>query len=312
VGSGHAVGRGCCFASLAMVKILSSNRNAPKSFLTSSSLRFLLCVAIILNAIFIVWMAQGRAGAFYAGTHDDGVPRVAPPTMKIGAPIIPFVVSMTTCGEDPFMEGAAVLKYSIHLTSIRGNMGGRYDYKMYAIFHPDAAECAKGLASLGFDLIERPLPVKVEEIEGEYLRSKIDKNGCCGAKELIKLWALTFTQYPIVVHVDMDFIILKPLDALFDAMLDETGDLSKHKHSLNVMWPNQTLPTKINAFFTRDCKSSFEVDCSQQWTRACPALHVLMITSSFLCCACVAKITSLHILARSNRCRAAFLSSDRI
>jgi hypothetical protein len=256
-----------------MVQISPFKNNASKILLTSSLLRFLIGVVIVLNAICILWMARGRAAAHVGvpGLPGDAVSPShvgqAPPRNKDGAPVIPFVVSLTACGEDPFMEGAAVLKYSIHLASIHGNLGGRYDYKMYAVYHPDAAECAKDLVSLGFELIERAVPVKVEEIEGEYLRSRIEKNGCCGAKELIKLEALTFTQYPIVVHLDMDFILLSPLDALFDAMLDETGDLSKYKQSLNVMWPNQTLPKKINAFFTRDCKSSCGVECSIQVTR---------------------------------------------
>jgi hypothetical protein len=279
-----------------MVKIFSSNRNAPKKLLTSSLLRCLVGVVIVFNAICLLWIATGRfATKFNEGVLGAGVPPpshvgLSAPTNKNGATIIPFVVSMTNCGEDPFMEGAAVLKYSIHLTSIHGNLGGRYDYKMYAVYHPDAAECAKDLASLGFELIERPVPVKVEEIQGEFLRSRIDANGCCGAKELIKLEALTFTQYPIVVHLDMDFILLKPIDALFDAMLDETGYLSKYKRSLNVMWPNQTLPKKINAFFTRDCKSSCGVAVSPQGTWVCLSLIVLMIMSCF-CIAVAPKIT---------------------
>jgi len=171
------------------------------------------------------------------------------------APVIPFIVSMTNCGEDPFMEGAAVLKYSIHLTSIHGPMGGRYDYKMYALYHPDATDCAKQLEDLGYELVRRQTPVKVEEIEGAWLRSRIEKNGCCGAKELIKLEAYTFTQYPVVVHLDMDVIIRKPLDILFDVMLDESGDLSKYSNQLQVQWPNKALPTKVNALLTRDCKT---------------------------------------------------------
>ena len=78
------------------------------------------------------------------------------------------------------LKGAAVLKYSIHQASIYGS--GRYDYKMYVIHHPDAAKCAKSLEDLGYELVERETPVKVEEIEGDYLRSRIEKNGCCGSK----------------------------------------------------------------------------------------------------------------------------------
>lgn len=147
---------------------------------------------------------------------------------------------------------AAVLKYSIHQASIHGNLGGRYDYKMYVIHHPNATQCAKSLEQLGYELIERPTPINVQEIEGDYLRERIENNGCCGAAELIKLEAYTLTQYPIVVHLDLDFLLLKPLDDLFDAMLDRSGDLSKHRQSLDLMYPDTPLPKQINAFFTRD------------------------------------------------------------
>lgn len=146
------------------------------------------------------------------------------------------------------------MKYSIHKASVHGNLGGRYDYKMVAIHHPDATECAKSLEELGYELIERPTPVKVKEIEGEFLKERIESNGCCGAKELIKLEAYTLTDYPVVVHLDMDFLLLKPIDTLFDVMLDQSGDLTKYSSSLDLMWPNRTMPAKVNAFFTRDCK----------------------------------------------------------
>ena len=117
---------------------------------------------------------------------DGGLPQIKIKKGKNGVPVIPFVVSMTNCGEDPFMEGAAVLKYSIHQNSIHGS--GRYDYKMYAIYHPDAETCAKHLEDLGYELVKRETPVKVEEIEGDFLRSRIEKNGCCGSK--VSLWPI--------------------------------------------------------------------------------------------------------------------------
>ena len=117
---------------------------------------------------------------------DGGLPQMKIKTGKNGVPVIPFVVSMTNCGEDPFMEGAAVLKYSIHQNSIYGS--GKYDYKMYAIYHPDAESCAKHLEDLGYELVERETPVKVEEIQGDFLRSRIEKNGCCGSK--VSLWSI--------------------------------------------------------------------------------------------------------------------------
>lgn len=164
---------------------------------------------------------------------------------------IGYAVTITGCGKEPMTEGAAVLKHSIHLASIHGKMGGRYDYQMYAIYHPEALKCAKTLESLGYKLVERNTPVAVKDIQGDYLRSKIEDNGCCGEKELIKLEAYTLTQHPAVVHLDLDTLILQPLDGLFDWML--AGDKARSFDSgVSVQFPEDEIPEKINAFFTRD------------------------------------------------------------
>jgi hypothetical protein len=146
-----------------------------------------------------------------------------------------------------------VLKHSIHLASIHGNLGGRYDYKMSAIYHPDAATCVLPLAKLGYELVRRDTPVKVEEIKGDWIRERIRQNGCCGEKEIIKLEAYTFTEFPVIVHLDLDVIILKPLDDLFDAMIGNNNDDSRLSKVAR-MWPDGLVPEQINAFFTRDCK----------------------------------------------------------
>lgn len=187
------------------------------------------------------------------------------PTTTIGV-----FISITACGSPLLVDGAAVLKHSIYLTSVHGNLGGRYDYKFHAIYHPNAKECVQALEDLGYQLEERDTPVAVQDIQGEWLRTRIVNNGCCGEKELIKLEAYTFTQYRIVVHVDIDSIFLKPLDPLFDVMLDDSGELRKAAGNLlpnitRVRYPPDVpIPTKIDAFFTRDCKilvDKLKLDC---------------------------------------------------
>ena len=139
-------------------------------------------IIVMIHAI-LFWKMAGT-GSEVRNAHSSnlvaGVPLISIKKGRDGATVIPFVVSMTKCGQDPFMEGAAVLKYSIHQNSIHGS--GRYDYKMIAIHHPDAAECAKHLEDLGYELLERKTPVKVEEIQADFLRERIEKNGCCGSK----------------------------------------------------------------------------------------------------------------------------------
>jgi hypothetical protein len=177
-------------------------------------------------------------------------PKAEPAGVTIG-----FAVTVTGCGSDPITEGAAVLKHAIHLASVQGNIGGRYDYKMYAIYHPDGESCAAPLKYLGYELLRRDTPVAVSDIQGANLREKIHKNGCCGEKELVKLEAYTLTQHPIVVHLDLDVLILKPMDALFDWMLVDSNDLKStyDTSEVPIMWPDLEKPQKLNAFFTRDC-----------------------------------------------------------
>lgn len=158
---------------------------------------------------------------------------------------IAFVASVTGCGTESLVDGAAVLKHSIHLSSIHGN--GRYDYQMYAIVHPDAMSCAAPLADIGFTLLVRDTPVAVDDIQGDFLREKISRNGCCGEKELIKFEAYTLVNHPLVVHLDLDVLVLKPLDGVFDIMLGKQA-----QNLTPIMWKDRPLPERIDAAFTRD------------------------------------------------------------
>lgn len=185
-----------------------------------------------------------------AALQEANKVEVMPTDVTIG-----FAVTVTGCGSDPITEGAAVLKHSIHMSSIHGNLGGRYDYKMYAIYHPEGKKCSEPLKELGYELLMRDTPVQVEDMGGEFLREKIRKNGCCGEKELVKLEAYTLVDHPIVVHLDLDTLILKPLDTLFDWMLVNPEDLKAtyDTSDIPIMWPELEIPSKVNAFFTRDC-----------------------------------------------------------
>ncbi|KAL7574217.1 hypothetical protein ACA910_012474 [Epithemia clementina (nom. ined.)] len=162
---------------------------------------------------------------------------------------VAFAVSVTGCGADPITEGAAVLKHSIHLASVHGTAGGTYDYKMFAIYHPSAESCTLPLADLGYTLLKRDVFVKVVDIKGDYLRQKISDNGCCGDKELIKLEAYTLTDFPVVVHLDLDVLVLKPMDEIFDWMINPPEEKPS---SEVIMWPDLPWPSTVNAFFTMD------------------------------------------------------------
>ena len=87
--------------------------------------------------------------------------------------------TITGCGSDPFVDGAAVLKYSLNIHSQRAS--SKFRYHNYILYHPSARDCALPLEDLGYTLLERPTPIKVEEIGGNgVLRERIVNNGCCG------------------------------------------------------------------------------------------------------------------------------------
>jgi len=239
-----------------MVRVVPRARTAPSRSRLARHLRILLGAGTIL-CVFVVFLTQvsNREGGAPTNLIRTSSPLLkgantsmqSPKTLKKEAEAtIAFAVSITGCGSDPITEGAAVLKHSIHRSSIHGNLDGRYDYKLFAIYHPSAEECALPLQELGYNMMKRDVFVQVSDIQGDFLRSHIETNGCCGEKELIKLEAYTLTDYPIVVHLDLDVLVLKPLDELFDMMLHAPVK------SKSLMWPDQPLPEEINAFYTMD------------------------------------------------------------
>lgn len=126
---------------------------------------------------------------------------------------IAYAVSVTADGS--YVDGAAVLAQSC----IRVHRGGasRYGVDLVAFVAPVVSAKGRGdLEALGYRVLVKPLPLEVEEIRGDYLRSHIGSNGCCGAWELLKLYAWTLTEYHRVVHLDMDALVLRSLDALYD------------------------------------------------------------------------------------------------
>lgn len=99
-----------------------------------------------------------------------------------------------------FQDGAAVLAYSI----MKYAKNSTYDISLIAFVHPNVTTSRVGLRRLGFHVIEVPTPVNTSAIKFPFLRDHIDKNGCCGAAELIKLTSyrycatesnLTFDSY---------------------------------------------------------------------------------------------------------------------
>ena len=127
---------------------------------------------------------------------------------------------------------------------------------MYAIVHKKAESCSHMLEDLGYNVIIEDSPVSVSEIRGDYLREKIHRERCCGADEFVKLYAYTIFNHPIVVHSDIDFMYVKPMDDLFDSMLlphdSNEGKAARKKVELEYPDKRENMPENIHAFLTRD------------------------------------------------------------
>lgn len=178
------------------------------------------------------------------------------PQRKEGAPgsksLIAYAISITSCpvNKTTVFDGPAILSHSIHQNSIQHNASrSKYDYSLYAFVHPSAMGCSAGLERLGYEVLVKDVPFDIDKIESESYRQQIEENGCCGSREFLKLWTYTLTNHDIVVHTDTDVMVLQPMDNLFDAMLDKSGNLSGY--TLPTMG-GVPLPSKIDFVFTRD------------------------------------------------------------
>ena len=81
--------------------------------------------------------------------------------------------------------------------------------------------------------------------------SLVVRAGCCGEKELLKFEAFRLTQYAAVVLVDMDVLVLKPLDDILDLLL---FNRLPPEESRQLMWPHQQkeIPDDVWLLYVND------------------------------------------------------------
>ena len=148
------------------------------------------------------------------------------------------------------MDAAAVLKHSVHLNSVRTpSSGSVYDYQFYVFVHSSALDCARLLQAMDFQVLLREAPVELHEIQNQRYAEIIDGSGCCGHKEFLKFYSYTLTNHPVAVLTDLDAMVLKPLDHLYDILLSRP-----HQSTIAIptaQW-NKTVSHPVNAFFVRD------------------------------------------------------------
>jgi hypothetical protein len=180
-------------------------------------------------------------------THTETTIPAFEPRSRVNKTKIAYAVSITKCELSSnwnLLDSGAVLHQSIRLASANSS----YGYQMLAFVHPDATECAPHLAKLGYDVQVRDTPFNESAIQSADL-IRAQENSCCGAKEYLKLYSYIQHEYPIVVHLDLDTLVIKPMDDIFSLMLDKTFDRSR----IDSMWLKpEEFPEQVDFLFTRD------------------------------------------------------------
>ena len=187
------------------------------------------------------WNENMIAAAFLntktRGFLSSTVPRGEPVTT------VAYLISITGCSTKfvqnaKLYDMAAVLKKSIDLNSYPRHSTSRYASKAFVITTPETrdSKCVELLQAAGFEpkLFDFPVQIdSIQEVEGAILRDRIGKDGCCGEKELIKLHVYSMTDYKVAIHLDLDTLVVQPLDPVIDAMVfppsHETGRKARQR-----------------------------------------------------------------------------------
>lgn len=244
-GSGliQALGALLIISAVLSIAVLQNGQSYLKTFDDARDLYEILD----LPSLFVA--NNGSGGGGRAG--DDGDSKS---TKQQPPPVIGYAISITKCqpDDDTRIDQAAVLLYSIHRNSIRNpDSTSKYDYRAYAFVHPEAANCTQLLELVGYEVQVLDSPVLKSEINGT-LKEYVHEASCCQEKEFLKLYSYTLVAHKVVVHLDLDCLLLQPLDDLYDSMIE--GAASEARKRLPLQWiKNVTgLPIDIEAFFTRD------------------------------------------------------------
>lgn len=254
-----------------IVGSLSKGKPSTRPTLFYRTLRLVACFVIALQVYLLGFAFPGKGGNNEISAESTigsvgGSSRVK--TAKTewkqrdnATATVAYAVSLIKCGDKQsndagLVDAALVMRHSIHKISIRNypESGSTYDYRMYALVHRQAESCSQILKDAGFQVVMiEESPVKPSEIQGEFLRNNIHTEWCCGADEFVKLYAYTLPE-PLLVHVDIDFAFLKPMDFLFDAILypKDSPEGKKARSQIPLERPEEELPDTIDAFITRD------------------------------------------------------------
>ena len=214
-------------------------RSSSKKSNSNSSIvrKFLYCVVFVLSILILYSIINGTQISppepilepnVTEQPEDASEPAVVveePSVVKVTKPKIAYAITVTKDGS--FVDGALVLGYAAKkYHSAQKGFPDTYDVDLVAFAAPSVKTSIPILQQFGWRVLQRPLPVSIEEIVNQDYAQKMRDSGCCGADEFLKLWAYTLTEYHRVIHLDMDSIVFKNMDEIFsiDKELLYTGD----------------------------------------------------------------------------------------
>jgi hypothetical protein len=70
----------------------------------------------------------------------------------------------------------------------------RYEADLLAIVSPKVVKMLPLLTAIGYKVVVRAAPVRIEEVENKNYRDRAPTSGCCGLTELIKLEGFTLVS----------------------------------------------------------------------------------------------------------------------
>lgn len=184
----------------------------------SSSPRLLLVAATLLTVLTAFRVFSAVTSPSSSALQSSG-PRVA------------VAVSVTDGSEHRYADLMAALAESVLQWSARS----RFSVSLVALVRPGASELLVAkVRAFGFDVRFLEPPVSVEDIRpGEY-KNRVDRGGCCGLAELMKIYSFAMEEFYRVVHVDADVMITGNLDEILGAADD-----------VELMYTNSTLPGEL-------------------------------------------------------------------
>mmetsp|Transcript_30167 Transcript_30167/g.73330 ORF Transcript_30167/g.73330 Transcript_30167/m.73330 type:complete len:535 (+) Transcript_30167:200-1804(+) len=243
------------------------------------------------NSSSITISSSGSSSIAWKQQIDDmmmGLPSLTTLSSKskkvMKKPRVAYAVSVTKCVLNEYgrstLDRAAVLHQSIKVahghpitTPSRTSRTWspkaeeiKYEFHMHAFIHLNASDCVPFLEQLGYITHVRDTPIHTSEMPPNL--AQVQHNSCCGDLEWSKLYTYLLTEYPVATHLDLDTIMLKPMDDVYDLIIDQSHDYGDNTNSdfhrynrtrfvtnrENAMWirDEDKVPKQVDFVFTRD------------------------------------------------------------